>query len=86
MQDIFEDTLIGVIESRMHESIAAGADVTELAALAVDAVVAECVGLLQLRAAQLTDSRTQQVMLACAEMLLSAQFGGFAPAPTRNRA
>src|SRR4051812_42727586 len=74
MEQILQDPLVGLIEGRLHESIAAGGDVAELAAVAVDATVAECVGLLEMRAAQAADPRVRAVILACADAILSAQF------------
>jgi hypothetical protein len=84
MQQLLQDPLVALIEGRMHESIAAGGDVAELAAVAVDATVAECIALLEVRAAQERDSQTRAVILQCAEALLGAQFSGWAPALTRR--
>ncbi|NOG74224.1 hypothetical protein [Roseicella sp. DB1501] len=83
MQDLVQDALVGVIENRFHEALAHGADVRELAAHAVDAVVAECVTLLEVRAALIEDRRQRATMLSAAEALLAAQFAS--AIPTRRR-
>ena len=54
MQDITADPLVGLLEGRMDEALANGADVRELAALAIDAVLGEAVQLLEQHAAALT--------------------------------
>ena len=84
MQDIVEDPLARLIASRMEEAIACGADVPELAAMTIDAVLAECVAVLEVRAAQHKDERARAVIQDCADALLSAQFNGPVPAPTRR--
>lgn len=98
MQDIVADPLAGLLEGKMHEALAAGADVAELAALAVDVVVGEAVTLLEVHAAGLTagmgrltpytqawlhERAMRDGALDCAERILSAQFGGWVPAPTK---
>lgn len=84
MQDLAQDALVGVIETRFHDALAHGADVRELAAHAVDAVVAECVALLEVRAVQQRDQRRRDAMLSAAETLLAAQFSGPVPALARR--
>lgn len=79
MQEMVVDALVGVIESRFHEALAHGADVRELAAHAVDVVVAECAALLEVRAMQQRDQRARAIALDCSEALLAAQFSGWAP-------
>jgi hypothetical protein len=61
---------------------ACGADVPELAAMSIDALLAECMAVLEVRAAQHRDERARAVVLDCADALLSVQFNG--PALTRR--
>jgi hypothetical protein len=99
MHDLVANPLVGLLEGRLHEAVAEGADMPELAAIAVDTVLSECVGLLEEHAASLTAGmgRLQPHSLAwiyeralrdgcldAVERLLSAQFGGYAPARTRG--
>jgi hypothetical protein len=84
LQDIIEDPLARLIASRMEEAVSYGADIPELAAMAIDAVLAECVAVLEVRAAQHRDGRARAIILDCADALLSVQFGGPVPAPARR--
>src|SRR3982750_2953512 len=83
MQDMAEDPLARLIASRMEEAVSNGADIPELAAYAIDAVLGECISVLELRAAQHRDDRARAVILDCADALLSVQFDGPVPALTR---
>lgn len=85
MQDIIDDPLTSLVESIMHESIAAGADIRELAAIAVDAAIAEAIGLLEVHAASLKEPYAQMIVADCAERILAAQFSGYVPPPAHLR-
>ena len=99
MQDITADPLVGLLEGRMDEALANGADVRELAALAIDAVLGEAVQLLEQHAAALTagmerlpaygfaflhERAMRDGVLDAAERVLSMQFSGRVPAPARR--
>ena len=84
MQDIVEDPLARLIAARMEEAIACGADIPELAALTIDAVLAECVAVLEVRAAQHRDERARSVIMDAADALLAVQFSGPVPALARR--
>jgi hypothetical protein len=84
MHDITADPLARLITSRMEEAIGNGADVPELAAMTIDAVLAECVAVLEVRAAQYRDDRARSVIQDCADALLSVQFSGPVAAPARR--
>jgi phosphoribosylformimino-5-aminoimidazole carboxamide ribonucleotide (ProFAR) isomerase len=84
MQDMVEDPLARLVAGQMEQAIACGADVPELAALIIDAVLAECVAVLEVRAAQHRDERARAVIQGCADALLAAQFGGPVPTPARS--
>ena len=81
MQDIVGDPLIDLVEGFMHETIAAGGDVRELAAVAVDAAIAEAIGLLEIHAASLKEPYAQMIIQDCVERILAAQFSGYVPPP-----
>jgi hypothetical protein len=50
----------------------------------IDAVLAECVAVLEVRAAQHRDERARSVIQDCADALLAVQFGGPVPIPARR--
>lgn len=78
------DPLVGLVEGRMHEAIAAGADVPELAAIAVDAVLTEAVAVLEVYGAALRDGAQRAAVLGAADRIMAAQFSGWVPLPARS--
>jgi hypothetical protein len=81
MQSLVEDPLARLVAGQMEEAVSHGADIPELAALTIDAVLAECVAVLEVRAAQHRDDRARAVVLDCADALLSVQFNGTCSSP-----
>jgi len=54
MYDIIEDPLTKLLAAKMDEALASGADMRELAALAIDTILGEATQLLEQHAAALT--------------------------------
>ena len=52
--------------------------------MTIDTVLAECVAVLEVRAAQHRDDRARSVIQDCANALLTVQFGGPVPALKRR--
>ncbi|MDO9712369.1 hypothetical protein [Paracraurococcus lichenis] len=77
MDATVSDPLLNIVEDRMHEAIAAGADVPELAAIAVDGVLVEVVTLLETYGAALRDPAQRDAVLGAAERIMAAQFSGW---------
>jgi hypothetical protein len=83
LQDIVEDPLARLVAGQMEEAVSHGADIPELAALTIDAVLAECVAVLEVRAMQHRDEGARAIILDCADALLAVQFD--APVPMTAR-
>lgn len=99
MQDLIADPLTGLLEAKMDEALANGADMRELAAIAIDTILSEATQLLEQHAAALTAGMTRlppyglaylheramrDGVLDAAERVLSMQFGGLVPVLTRR--
>ncbi|TDH58809.1 hypothetical protein E2C06_30540 [Dankookia rubra] len=91
MQDLTTDPLTGLLEARMDEALANGADMRELAAIAIDTILGEATQLLEQHAAALTvgmgrlqphgfaylhERAMRDGVLDAAERVLSMQFSG----------